>query len=635
MKAFLLTLAAGAALAQIDTSIIEKHREALRKQAADPEWARKGGTQPQDWPYQLPEGVTTRQVVFYSDGTACHAKLFLPKGFAATGKTPGVVLGHGFNAISIGIEKYGARFAERGLVAMVIDYRTYGFSSGQPRLLEPDPSNDSKPVWEKTIRVQLKRTRLHHARQIEDYRAAISFLQGEPGVDRDRIGIWGSSNSGAEVITIAGLDSRVKAVVAQVSGVGGRNATGPAPLPPNLAQDAILRATTGQGGEADGGFSFRTKIDVETQQAGREHRPWAALDRIPQTTAILWLPAEKDELIPPKGASGPFEAQKAFQGIGQVVEVPGITHFQAYSGAAFEVTSNLAADWFLKYLPAAVPAPETPLPQPVPARPAPAMFKRMPANIEVKDIRYFSEGVECHGKLYLPKPLPEGKLPAVVVAPGWGETQDAVAREAAELASAGVIALAIDYRGWGKSGAYIYVKESVRQDDRFRFLQVTAPVELRRKRLLPRDQVDDIRNAISFLSGEAAVDPSRISVWGFGLSAGHAFATAAVDARVKAVLATSPLIPGAGVPAKAQRPSGPLAEEAIRLARTGRGPDSQVALADYFPFHSLSQIPETTAVLIGGDEAGVRAAVQQIKAKSEVHRKFTAAEAAAWLRSAK
>jgi len=149
---------------------------------------------------------------------------------------------------------------------------------------------------------------------------------------------------------VAALDSRVKAVVAQVGAAGGLNASGPVPIPPQMLEDGIKRARTGQGAEVDGGFSFRSKIDMWSNQVNREFRPGAMLDRIPQTSSILWIPAEKDELLPPHSPSGPYAASKAFKGTSQVAEVPYITHFQMYSYTAFEVGSTLAADWFLKYL---------------------------------------------------------------------------------------------------------------------------------------------------------------------------------------------------------------------------------------------------------------------------------------------
>ena len=110
---------------------------------------RDGGTQPRDWNYDLAEGVTTRQVTFYVDGgTPLYGKLFFPKGSRRAARYPAVVVGHGINALSIGIEKYAARFAERGLVAMAIDYQSYGFSgsgSDDLRLLEPDTTTDDAP----------------------------------------------------------------------------------------------------------------------------------------------------------------------------------------------------------------------------------------------------------------------------------------------------------------------------------------------------------------------------------------------------------------------------------------------------------------------------------------------------------
>lgn len=161
------------AAAQIDTGIIEKHKAALERQTTDPDQKREGGTQARDWDYQLPDGVRTRQVTFYVDGgTALYGKLFLPKGFTASGKLPAVVVGHGINALSIGIEKFAARFAERGLVAMAIDYQSYGFSgsgSDDLRLLEDDTTSDLHAVTEKEARILLKRTNLNNVHEVADF----------------------------------------------------------------------------------------------------------------------------------------------------------------------------------------------------------------------------------------------------------------------------------------------------------------------------------------------------------------------------------------------------------------------------------------------------------------------------------
>lgn len=621
-------LAAQPAEAQIGTAVIDQHKAALARQTTDPDQKRDGGTQPRDWDYQLADGVRTRQVTFYVDGgVPLYGKLFLPRGFAATGNYPAVVVGHGINALSIGIEKFASRFAERGLVAMAIDYQSYGFSgsgSDDIRLLEPDPTTDAAPVTEVERRLLLKRTNLNNVHEIADFRAAVSFLQGEPGVDPDRIGIWGSSNGGAIVMAVAALDARVKAVVSQVS------APRPAPRAPvavaaNLLQDAITRVRTGQGGEVDGGFSFRSKIDAWSGQRNRDVRPGTTLDQIRPTTAVLLIPAEKDELT--GGAAGAIEAATFLAGRGvpsQAVVLPGLTHFQAYSYAGFEVGSTLAADWFLKYLATATTV--APSPQPVWTATPPAGSRAAAPERAGKDIRFFSEAVSIHGRLFHPAGFSaSGAAPAVILAPGWGETAASVEKTAAQFAARGIVALAIDYRGWGRSGGFLYLADNTRWDDRLRFSQHTSKVRIRRKRLLPEAQLIDIRNAITFLQGEPGVDPARIGVWGTGLSGAHVIAVAAIDARVKAGVAVAPITAGKDMERLSFSPTAAQRAEMVRLARSGQAPataaaaaamnadESRLAVAEYRPYSLFDQVAKTTSILQLTDQQGdaaVDAAVQ-------------------------
>ena len=159
----------------------------------------------------------------------------------------------------------------------------------------------------------------------------------------------------------------------------------------------------------------------------------------------------------------------------------------------------------------------------------------LPDGVATRDVKFFSEGVQCFGRIFLPKGLTaDSKAPAVVLAPGWGETEASIEKYGARFSARGLVAMAIDYRGWGKSGAFIYMGEAIRWDDRLRFSQHTAKVRLRRRRIVPEAQVIDIRNAITFLQGEPGVDASRVGVLGIGLSGAHVVATAANDARVKA-----------------------------------------------------------------------------------------------------
>ncbi len=199
----------------------------------------------------------------------------------------------------------------------------------------------------------MKRTNLNNVHEVADFRAAVSFLQGEPGVDPDRIGIWGSSNGGGVVMAVAAR-MRASRPSCRRSPTPRPAPRGPVPIGRNLQKDAITRVRTGQGGEVDGGFSFKSKIDAWSSQRNRDVRPGTTLDQIRPTTAVLLCPAEKDELT--GGAAGAIEAAKflADRGVpSQAVVLPGLSHFQAYSNAGFEVGSTLAADWFTKYLAAA------------------------------------------------------------------------------------------------------------------------------------------------------------------------------------------------------------------------------------------------------------------------------------------
>ncbi len=315
----------------------------------------KTGLTKEDWAYKLAPGVTSHEVTYYSEGVGCYARLFFPKGFSTTGKTPGVVLGQGWAGTHFSIEKYGARFAERGLVAMVIDYRGWGSSDGfisqaqsTVGVSESEPLRDDKRITNTKSDVVLKRTRLIPLKQVEDYRNAISYLQGEPGVDPDRIGIWGSSFAGGNVIVTAALDSRVKAVVGQVPAISGKDSpVGPVPLRGRLLEDAIKRARTGQGAEFETGFSTRRMVDMETNQMVAEYRPFSYLKAVGDRPVLL-IPAEKDELINNKVNA--YAAMEVLTGPKKLIEVPGITHFEMYINEAFEISSNAAAAWFREHL---------------------------------------------------------------------------------------------------------------------------------------------------------------------------------------------------------------------------------------------------------------------------------------------
>ncbi len=135
--------------------------------------------------------VEKRVVTFVSEGMQCEGDLYLPEGLDPAGKAPALVIGHGFTVARTSLVEEGRLFAEAGYVTLAIDYRHFGGSGGEPR------------------------GRLWPRQETEDFKAAIDWLEAQPGVDPDNIGIWGTSFGGGIVTHVAAHDIRVRACVAQ------------------------------------------------------------------------------------------------------------------------------------------------------------------------------------------------------------------------------------------------------------------------------------------------------------------------------------------------------------------------------------------------------------------------------------
>lgn len=135
-------------------------------------------------------------VRFRSADAECAGWLFRPQG--GSGDVACVVLAHGFAGVKEArLDAYAERFAAAGYAALVFDYRHFGDSGGEPRLL------------------------VDIGRQREDWRAAIAHARGIEGVDPQRIAAWGTSFSGGHVVELAAAGERLAAVIAQAPFMSG------------------------------------------------------------------------------------------------------------------------------------------------------------------------------------------------------------------------------------------------------------------------------------------------------------------------------------------------------------------------------------------------------------------------------
>ena len=238
---------------------------------------------------------------------------------------------------------------------MVYDHRNLGASDGEHRG-EIDP-------W----------------RQINDYRDAITFAGGLPEIDKNRIGVWGSSYSGGHVIVVGALDRRVKCVVSQVPIISGlrsarrlirsdlfaatranfdadresrydgnppamipvvaKNPGDPCALPTEDSSQFFFETHELRAQE------WRNEVTLKSDEMFIEYEPGVYISNIHPTPFFLAV-AAGDHLthvdIACKAYEQALEPKK-------LLVLPG-SHFEAYTGEAFKVNSAAQRDWFVQHL---------------------------------------------------------------------------------------------------------------------------------------------------------------------------------------------------------------------------------------------------------------------------------------------
>jgi hypothetical protein len=298
-------------------------------------------------PQPLPEGVEKKSVTIFSDGTRMAGDLYLPRARKPEQKLPAIVLCAGTGGTKAGTGgRLGPILAQHGYVALAFDYRGWGESESQLMAVEPQPRPGEKN--ELTIKVKALRWQMNYTDQTEDIRAAISYIAGEPGVDPEKIGLWGSSYGGGLVTWMAGNDPRVKCVAAQVPGLGGGR--------PAFLKAAFDLATKQARGETE-------PVPIETGKLGGKLARYenmrvnpaksigysavesAARIRIP----TLFVVAEKEEL---SNNATVEEVHKEVlkRGVPSSYHViKDITHYGIYKEGFAEAT-KVEIEWFDKHL---------------------------------------------------------------------------------------------------------------------------------------------------------------------------------------------------------------------------------------------------------------------------------------------
>jgi pimeloyl-ACP methyl ester carboxylesterase len=279
----------------------------------------------------MTDAVKHEDLAFPSGGAECHAWHFTGQGeeLATEAGRPVVVMAHGLGGtVDSGLAPFAEALAAAGLDVLAFDYRGFGASGGEPR---------------QTVSM---------ARQLEDYRAAMSAATRLPGADPRRLVLWGVSLSGGHVLAAAAHRDNVAAVVSltplvdglaagrhalahhrpsamlRSTAVGLRSRLGRRRMMPVVARPGELGALTLEGCLEDylaiAGPTWRNEIDAAVGLELGNHRPGKSAGDV--RAPLLVQIADFDRSAPPQAA-----AKAAFAGRAQVRHYP-CDHFDVWPG---------------------------------------------------------------------------------------------------------------------------------------------------------------------------------------------------------------------------------------------------------------------------------------------------------------
>ena len=294
-----------------------------------------------------------KDIEFNAEGVTLRGWLYTPA--RAGAKVPAVVMAHGFSAVKeMYLDRFAECFAAAGLAALVFDNRNFGASDGEPRQ-EIDP-------WV----------------QVRDYRHAITWIRAQPGIDRERIGVWGSSYSGGHALVVGAIDRRVRCVVSQVALISGYrnfqrfirqdmmgelraqfdadrearfNGAKPA-MVPVVSADPLVPSALPTVDSAEWFLetgrtrapAWRNEVTLRTIEMITEYEPGSYIAKI-SPTPLMMIVAKGDHVA---AADQALEAFNEAREPKRLVILKG-GHFDAYV-RDFESASKPACDWFVEHL---------------------------------------------------------------------------------------------------------------------------------------------------------------------------------------------------------------------------------------------------------------------------------------------
>jgi dienelactone hydrolase len=290
--------------------------------------------------YVPPDDVAVRKVDIYSEGTRMTGYVFTLKSTPATAKLPAIIMAHGWGGVQAALARDAAEFAQEGYFVLTFDYRGWGESDSRVVLVEPAPDPQQVKF---TAELRAIREVVDPLDMAADWQNAIHWVHGEPQVDTDRIGLWGSSMGGSYVVYAAAHDPRVKAVHSQVTGgLKGSLWTARA--------ETFAEATQRARGEL--GYpepSAQVYPGLRGAPISSRFAHYNPLDDITDVSnvAFQFVLTEHEQYL--NNDEHAIAAYKRYQGPKNLVVLPGQSHYDIYGSARVQA-HELARQWFDKYL---------------------------------------------------------------------------------------------------------------------------------------------------------------------------------------------------------------------------------------------------------------------------------------------
>ena len=285
--------------------------------------------------------ISQRGVAILSDGVRLAATVYQPA--SASTPLPTIIMSHGWGGTAAGLALQAQDIAAAGYLVIAFDYRGWGGSDSRLVLATP---GEHAPGNRYTAEVLEVREVVDPMEQAADISNVIHWAMGEPLVDKQRIGLWGTSFSGGLVVHVAARDPRVRALVSQVGWFGQAVGNTPAQTLADSYRAATARARGQAGYPAPGA---RVIGNLRGGPVAEKFLLYAPIEEVAQakTCAMLFIAAEREELF--DNRSHAQLAHERATGPKRYVVIPGIPHYGIY-GEAREQATRLAIEWFDAHL---------------------------------------------------------------------------------------------------------------------------------------------------------------------------------------------------------------------------------------------------------------------------------------------